>query len=487
MVATLREDLYHADGQIMEEVYVYGSFLQSKMHRAGVRCTHCHNPHTAELVVEGNKLCVRCHQKHPTLQLKSDAFEAIRLKDYDSPGHHFHEPGSSGSRCINCHMLEKTYMVVDPRRDHSFRVPRPDLSVKLGTPNACNACHEDQSPQWASAAVEKWYGPRRPSESDFAQAFSRGRAGDPDSTADLIRIAHEPSQPAIVRATALELLMRYDSAGTVAAMIAGTKSLDPLLRTTATRGLELLPPEFRLTTVAPFLGDPIRSVRMQAASTLSSVPADLFDPEQKKAFAAAVREYEDLQVATADRPGAHLNLGLLHASRKRLDLAEQSYQSAIRMDGNFMPARVNLANLFNQTGRNAEAERLFRETIARFPEEGELRYSLGLLLAEEGQLEESAQALAKAVELMPARPRVRYNYSLALQQLGQQAEAEAAMLAAYAMTPEDPSILEALIAFYSSDGHWKEARTYAEELARLFPDAPQVRQLLERIGRNSEQ
>jgi len=486
MVATLREGLYHPDGQILEEVYVYGSFLQSKMHRAGVRCTHCHNPHTAELVVEGNELCVRCHQEHPTLQLKSNALESIQLKDYDSPSHHFHEPGSPGSRCINCHMLEKTYMVVDPRRDHSFRVPRPDLSVKLGTPNTCNACHEDQSSQWASEAVEKWYGPRQPSESDFAEAFARGYAGDPDSAPDFIRIASDPSQPAIVRATALELLGRYAGEDALAAMVAGTKSADPLLRAIAVTGLAHLPPESRLATVAPFLGDPVRAVRIQAVSTLTSVPQGLFDPEQKKAFAAALREYEDLQMATADHPGAHLNLGLLHANRARPDLAEQSYKTAIRMDPNFMPARVNLANLFNQMGRNPEAERLFRETIALFPKEGELYYSLGLLLAEERQLEESTEALAKAVELMPERSRVRYNYSLALQHLGHQEEAETAMRAAHRLSPDDPGILEALVSFYSGAGRWNEAKTYAEQLARMFPDDPRVQQLLERIQRNSE-
>lgn len=486
MVATLRDGLYHPDGQILEEVYVHGSFLQSKMHRAGVLCTHCHNPHTAKLVVEGNDLCTRCHAKHPVLQLKSNALPSIRLKDYDSPSHHFHEPGSAGARCVNCHMPEKTYMVVDPRRDHSLRVPRPDLSVKLGTPNACNSCHEGSSAGWAAGVVERWYGPREPSRSDFAEAFARGRAGDPGSASDLIRVAKDGDQAAIVRATALELLGQFAGDGPVAALVAGTRSEDPLVRATAVRGLEILPPGPRLPTVVPFLGDAIRSVRIQAVSTLSSVPPGLFDPEQKEAFEAALREYEDLQMATADHPEAHLNLGLLHANRARPDLAEESYKTAIRMDPSFLPARVNLANLFNHLGRNAEAERIFRETIARFPEEGELYYSLGLLLAERRQLEESVRALARAVELMPERPRVRYNYSLALQHLGHQEEALTAMLAAERMSPEDPSILEALVSFYTNEGRWGEAVTYAEQLARLFPDDTRLRQLLERIRVNSE-
>ena len=150
----LRDDLYFADGQILGEVYVYGSFLQSKMYRQGVRCTDCHNPHSLKLDAEGNRVCTKCHQLTPPSE-----FPTLKAKNYDTPEHHHHAPGSEGARCVNCHMAARTYMVVDPRRDHSFRIPRPDLSVAIGTPNACNGCHQDKDAQWAAGTIASWNGP----------------------------------------------------------------------------------------------------------------------------------------------------------------------------------------------------------------------------------------------------------------------------------------------------------------------------------------
>ncbi|MGD9290577.1 MAG: multiheme c-type cytochrome, partial [Desulfobacterales bacterium] len=139
----LTPELYFADGQILEEVYVYGSFTQSKMYRRNVRCSDCHDVHSIKKVKEGNALCLQCH----------------RADIYDTKAHHFHksegEKGESiksadgevlfevgsGAECVQCHMPERPYMVIDYRADHSFRIPRPDLSVELGTPNACNRCH----------------------------------------------------------------------------------------------------------------------------------------------------------------------------------------------------------------------------------------------------------------------------------------------------------------------------------------------------------
>lgn len=110
---------------------------------------------------QGNNLRLRCH----------------RAAVYDTPAHHFHkrqnEKGDpirakdgtilfevgSGAQCVQCHMPGRIYMGVDYRPDHSFRIPRPDLSVQLGLPNACNRCHRDKTNQWADKTMTQWYGP----------------------------------------------------------------------------------------------------------------------------------------------------------------------------------------------------------------------------------------------------------------------------------------------------------------------------------------
>jgi predicted CXXCH cytochrome family protein len=472
---TLTAGLYHADGQQLGEVYEWGSFRQSQMYQRGVRCTDCHSPHSGKLKASGNALCTRCHREQPDPQ-----FPTLQARAYDAPTHHFHKSGSPGARCVGCHMAARTYMMVDPRRDHSLRIPRPDLSVKLGTPDACTSCHTDRSPQWAAAAIRKWYGPTRARH--WAEAIAAGRAGTREAAPTLIALATDASQPAIVRATALELLRPYGLAGS-AAMTSAARDADAQVRVAAVGGLTVLPPAARLAAAAPFLKDAVRAVRVEAARVLAGVPVGLFDSGQRQAFDAGLAEFKAAQTAMADLPPAHLNMGVVYADMGQRDQAVAAYQTALRLDPYFLPARTNLAALYNAAGRNAEAERLLRDGIARAPGEGELHYSLGLILAEDGQMAGAATSLGEAARLLPNRARVRYNYGLALQTLGRRPEAEAALLAAQQLDPADPQIAYALVTFYIQRQQYRRAMAYAERLMQLLPADPGPRQLLDRLRR----
>lgn len=472
---TLPAGLYHADGQQRGEVYEWGSFRQSKMYQRGVRCTDCHNPHSGKLKASDNALCTQCHRAQP-----DPRFPTLQARSYDAPTHHFHKSGSPGARCVGCHMPARNYMIVDPRRDHSLRIPRPDLSAKLGTPDACTSCHTERSRQWAAAAIRKWYGPTRAPQ--WAETIAAGRAGTRGAAPALIALATNASQPAIVRATALELLRPYGLAGS-AAMTSAASDADAQVRVAAVGSLTVLPPAERLGAAAPFLKDAVRAVRVEAARVLAGVPAGLFDPGQRQAFDAALAEFKTAQTAMADLPAAHLNMGVVYADMGQRDQAVAAYLTALRLDPYFLPARANLAALYNATGRNAEAERLLRDGIARSPGEGELHYSLGLILAEEGQMAASATSLGEAARLLPNRARVRYNYSLALQALGRRREAEAALLAAQRLDPADPQIDYALVTFYIQQQQYRRAMVYAELLTQLLPADPGPRQLLDRLRR----
>lgn len=473
LVSTLREGLYHADGQILDEVYVYGSFVQSQMYRRGVRCTDCHNPHTLQRKAEGNALCVECHQTAPP-----ERFPTLQRKDYDTPDHHHHPVGSDGASCAKCHMPERTYMVVDPRSDHSFRIPRPDLSVKLGTPNTCNDCHSGKPAEWAASAVADWYGPAA-TEPHFAPAFAAARSGDPAAGADLARLAGDPNQPSIVRATALEMLRAHGTGGQTV-MAGNLDDSDPLVRATAAAGLDRLPPAEKIEALASLLSDPIRAVRAEAVRGLAS-GREFLTSERGQAFDAAMAEYRAAQLANADTPGARLNLGIVESAMGDTESAEASYAGAIRLDPAFLPAQLNLASLYNQLGRNEEAERVLRDAIAQSPGNGELRYSLGLLLAEQERLAEASQSLEQAAQLMPSRARVRYNYALSLQHLGRLAGAERELLEANRADPLDPAIVNALVIFYLQQQRLQEAHAYALKLLELSPGSPGPRQLLSQI------
>ena len=55
--ALLEAGLYYADGQMRDEVYNWGSFLQSRMYAQGVTCSDCHDPHDATLRAAPDAVC----------------------------------------------------------------------------------------------------------------------------------------------------------------------------------------------------------------------------------------------------------------------------------------------------------------------------------------------------------------------------------------------------------------------------------------------
>ncbi len=483
----LVDPLYFPDGQILDEVYVTGSFLQAKKHGQGVRCTDCHDPHSAKPKREGNALCTHCHQPEPPA-----AFPTLKAAAYDDEAHHHHPVGSEGAACVACHMPATTYMQVDPRRDHSFRIPRPDLSVALGVPNACSGCHAEEGAAWAAAQIRSWYpesAPRREATPHFATAFARAREDDPGARPLLLDVVRDEAQPAIVRATALRELRRFLHPEALDAAAEAARDESALLRAAVPDLLEAqiprnAPPAVRATArriLAPLLSDPIRLVRTEAARMLLSGIGGSMDAKTKPALAAATKEYEQRQQDLIDRPDAHLNIGVLRENEGRPTEAEASYLQALRLDAGFLPARFNLATLYNRMGRNEDAERMLRAILAFAPDHGEAHYSLGLLLAEVERFADAATSLSRAAALMPGRPRIRYNQALVLQHLERHDEAEAVLLDAHAMDPANTGILESLTVFYAQRGRWEDAERFARELVQVVPNAPGPRRLLEQI------
>ena len=472
----LREGLYHADGQQQDEVFVDGSFRQSKMYQKGVSCTNCHDAHTGKLKLAGNAVCLQCHAPAPNPGFASAA------GNFDTPAHHFHNPGSTGAQCASCHMPSKTYMRIQGRPDHSLRIPRPDLTVKIGTPNACTNCHADKPVQWAADAVVKWYGPKRRQGPHYGEVFAAARAGLPLASEGLTKLVADLQTPAIVRATAL-VSLRFDSITGASERMQATRDADAEVRAAAAESIEGLPATQRIYALTPLLGDPIRAVRIAAARSLSSLPRAHIDATVRPAFDAALAEYIAAQEVALDMPGARLNLAVVYQNTGRLELAEDHYLAALRIDLDFTPARANLAQLYSAASRNADAERVLVEGLKRMPELGELQYSLGLLLAEERRLPEAARALTVAAKLLPTRARVHYNLGLALQQSGQRKPAEAALLTAQRLDPEDTSLPYALAVFYAQGGQWAQALEWAQKLQALSPTDPQVSRFAARLRR----
>jgi len=381
-------------------------------------------------------------------------------------------------------MPAKTYMVVDPRRDHSFRVPRPDLSVALGTPNVCTGCHAGRSDQWAAETVAGWYGPERRREPHFGSVIHAARAGAADAEGLLVSLIEDRTQPGIARATALSLLPRYAGPGSIRAYRAGLRDPDPLVRAASLRALSPFPPDQRLVAAGHLLTDPVGTVRIEAARTLAPLPPRLMSRQQKAAFARAAKEFVDAEMATAERPESHLNLGTFYADRANFPEAEAAYREALRLEPSFVPAYVNLAELVRLQGDEGKAEAILRGAIARQPDSAAALHALGLNLIRQGRRQAAVDPLRKAVAIEPDNARYSYILGVALNAVGETGHALTVLERAHERHPGHRDLLIALITFNRGIGALARARHFAESLVETYPRDPAARRLLEEIERS---
>jgi predicted CXXCH cytochrome family protein len=405
----LSTGLYFDDGQINDEVYEYGSFLQSKMYSQRVKCTDCHDPHSLKLKYTGNQLCAQCH---------------VQAK-YDTPSHHHHAIGSAGAQCVECHMPARLYMVIDSRRDHSFRVPRPDLSVKLGTPNACTNCHTKpgETNEWAAEAVRKWFGDKRPDDPHWAPAFAAAHSRQPEGERLLWSLMERKSTPSIVRASAVDLLAGYGSQASIDARRHALTDYDPLVRRTAVYAADGGNVPLLETELIRRLADSILAVRVSAVTRLAYLPRETFSSEQRTLFGKVLDEYRVSQSLSLDHAGGHLALGGLerhNAQRLResglladaaaLDAqALEHWRAAIRVEPYIAGPRGELALMLERENGDPqevlklrEEELALRERDAKLaPQNGEIHYQLGMLYVLLGRYDAATGALTDACRAAP--------------------------------------------------------------------------------------
>lgn len=447
---------YHGTGEIKDEVYEWGSFVQSRMHAAGVTCADCHDPHSGATRLAGNFLCAQCH-----LPAK-----------FDTPAHHHHAAGSAGAQCVACHMPEHTYMQVDGRRDHGFRVPRPDLTLRFGpaeAPNACNACHAKPAEDagWAAAKIKEWNGGREPRPT-FAEALLAGRAGRPEAPRLLAALATDPAMPAVARATALmdaANLARSPAelARLRAAARKGLADPDPFVRAQAA-ALPLEPAD-ALAWLPPLLKDEAKVVRLAAARALLPLEAQL--PEGARAAqAAAAAELVAAAEINADRAEGCMNLGTIAMLRGDAAGAERWFGKALARSPGFAPAWVNRAELARLRGDDAAGEALLREGLRTTYDPAPLHHALGLLLVRRRDYAGAEAAFKAALAARPEQPRHALLLALAQDALGRRADAIATVRLARRSHPFDRDLLATLADLAAKSGFMDEAAAAQALLAQ---------------------
>jgi len=487
----LLENVFYADGQQQDEDYIHASFMQSKMYHKGIRCTDCHDPHTSKLKHNGNEVCTSCHQ-HPSGK-------------YDTPAHHFHKPGTAGANCVDCHMMEATYMAVDPRRDHSFRIPRPDLSLKIDTPNSCASCHLNQGGlkaekvaklplyqdwmqaaiqgdqevvdalqkvnKWCDDACEKWYGKDRKKDKHFGEALTavRRRTADAVEQLNWLLAGTGPQFPAVARATGLREATRLGPE-TAAQLARGSlEDPHPLVRAAAAAAHDgISDPNMLSRRLAPLLQDPIRSVRVEAARILSLNGVTALSGKDDQLLNQALEEYRAGLMYDSDRAGAHLTLGSLAEQIGDQAKAEEHYRTAIRLEPASSGGRANLAALLGR-----QMEQLARDPAAA-EKIGKLQEEIERLRGEELAL------LERDANMLPDNAGLQYRLGLALYLAGKNEEAEVRLRKAAETEKTDPGFWLALILLQEKLGKVNEAKSNAKRLYNLAP-TPMNEQLLQRL------
>jgi predicted CXXCH cytochrome family protein len=472
VVEPLARNTYHSDGQIrdVEEPYNYTPFKQSRMFAAGATCSDCHEPHGAKLRASGEGICLQCHASNK----------------YADAGHRHHAGVEHQPTCISCHMQTRTYMVVDARHDHTFRVPRPDLSIALGTPNACNDCHRDKPAEWAAAAVEQWFGPTRKGLQTFGATFHTARMDRTDAAALLGVLAADEKAPAVARASALGELANHVSSANIAAARNGLADPDPMMRIGALDMLTNVPAAQIWPLVSPLLSDSVRGVRIKAASLLASVPTTSQPQADRARFDAAANEFVAAQRANAERPEARTTLANFLAQRGRATEAEAEYKAALQLSPHYATAAINLADLYRALGRDGEGESTLRAALAASPREAGLQHALGLALTRLKRPDEALTAFRQAAEFAPDSAHYAYVFAVALHSSGRRDEAMTALKQTLKDHPGNPEILQALVSFSRIAGDPAAALSYAEQLAGITPEDRNLARLIDELRRTGK-
>lgn len=360
-LALLRPGLYHADGQILDEVYVYGSFLQSKMYAKGVGCLDCHDAHSAQVKAEDNSLCTQCHSPAGNAE-----FPSLPLKVYDDPSHHFHEEGSEGAQCKNCHMIERTYMGTDGRRDHSFRIPRPDLSALTGAPDACTDCHSDQSPDWAASEIAKRY-PEASGRPHYGTVLAAGRADPAAARGSLSLLAQDPDQAGLVRATALWLLSQSADDEVAEQTAPLLEDSDPLVRAAAIRVQGGASAQTQIQRIIGLLGDPVRMVRIETAKAMLNAPIARLPKQINAQMQRAMGEWRASLQARSDYPETHMVLGGMALTMRNIPAAKGAFREVVRMDPQREEAWVMLTRITAAVDGREATLALLEEALEKLP------------------------------------------------------------------------------------------------------------------------
>ena len=464
MLRRLESPLYFADGQIQDEVFVLGSFLQSKMSEAGVQCTNCHEPHSGKLKIEGNGVCAQCHK--PSV--------------FDVAAHHNHKAGTEAAQCVTCHMPETTYMGVDDRRDHSFRIPYPNSSEISGSPSVCKDCHQAQSNSWAQEHVDKWSEQKR--FDPYTTLSFRAQKADPLVLRPMVEFLNSKELPAIKRASLIGFTGQVPSRLTAETIQENIRSNDPMVRAAAIDASDFIPIQHRYGIFRGLLTDPSATVRFALARQLAGHEMSL-SANERAVLISLLAEYESQLRLSQDLPSGQLALADYYTRRGMVEPAFAALDQALLIEPDFAAALLNKADLYRATGDELNAEKTLKQALKVAPDSGAVQHAYGLNLVRLGRKFDALEHLRLATQQEDANTRFYYVYAIALDGEGMTDKAVDVLNAANQLWPNQYDVLFAIVTFLEKLGRENERLTYLSNLSAIAPNDPTVKALIEKASR----
>ena len=456
-LTTFENTDFYPDGRDLGENYTYTQWNQNKcMLNGDLHCVICHTSSGRDRYKDNpNAACLQCHNN------RSENLSA----------HTGHKADSEGSVCINCHMPETQFGHMT-RHDHSFRPPMPEATIRYGSPNACNLCHKDKSPEWAAKIVKERKKDSIQTETlQWADLIQQARHSEWKNLDDMLAVISEKKYDPIVQNSLVRLLgMSQDEKKWPVLMDAAVNNPSPLVRSSAAAGLLDNTTEEVKNTLIRACNDEYRIVRVAAALPLASFPPENFSSEDTDIVNKATNEYMTSLVTRPDDWSAHYNLGIYYQNKGETARALESYETAARLYPESILPLINSSVLYSYMGNNEKAEQNLRKVLETDPENEAANLNLGLLLAELGRLDEAESALKTALEANPKEQAVAAkNLSVIVGQRGDLEKAVSYAETAWKIRPDNPEYGYTLAFYYMQNNQKEKAVSLLKKVLDLNP------------------
>jgi tetratricopeptide (TPR) repeat protein len=371
-------------------------------------------------------------------------------------------------------MSDNLYMGVDNRRDHSFRIPRPDLNHKTSSPDACSSCHTGQTPEWAADKINTWFGEKQTREIHYGEILQNVLKGVPNSETALKQLLNDENIPVIIRASAYNLLPNFPNAESAEFIENGLQSKEPLIRLGAIRGSTFIPVSDREILLSPYLNDPFKAIRVEVVNSLSDMNINRLNEKDKDAYNMALDEFLTAQDQVMWRGEGRFNLGIFKTMQNETEAAKDLYLDAIKIDPFFPASYINLADIFKNQQDALNDGKTLDMGLSFLPDDADLNYAKALFLIREKQSSKAMNHLKIAVQAAPENPQYSYVYAVALTDMGRGNDAYNVLRNAIKYAENDANLNMMLLNHFANMGDYQKAIIYAEKLLQLFPNNPSI-------------